>query len=309
MNPRTTIPFCTKAGLALAILMLGTPVMGITIQDTYSRPDDTDLGVTEVGSVGYTEAYTAADGPNNVADILSGELRIFGYSSTTTASTPGLVLLNASGPDATIAADMHFSYPNGQVNSSSYNSGGFLFRRNGASGGYSAAANEGMVEVQLNPGATFLIREVISTSTNNAPSLITYSNPFTGGGASVDYSAPGSLPAMLGGLPFDVNQNGILDENEPFRLGASLIGDQLSVSINGQDLFNLTTTASTGLKSLSNVGFYKNRLTSGGTRDVAHSMFDNIDVTIVPEPNSLAIFIAAIGIVIVTQRRSVAEII
>ena len=73
---------------------------------------------------------------------------------------------------------------------------------------------EGQVEVAMYPGGGFLIRE-----THDASLRTVFSDtPFAGASSGRFYSPAGTLPGTLGGMPFDADQDGVLEEDEPFRL-------------------------------------------------------------------------------------------
>src|SRR5690606_29509521 len=131
--------------------------------------------------------------------------------------------------DLSIAADMRFTYPNGRNNTSSYNFSGFMLRRNGNTSGFTAT-NNGQIEILMQSGGGLFVREVKAGALNN----LYFANPFgLGGTADNNYSAAGQLPTTVNGLPFDANGNGVLEENEPFRFSADLLGDSLSIGVNG----------------------------------------------------------------------------
>lgn len=252
----------------------------IQIEDTYNRADSTDLGVTEVGGYGYLELSTTSAAAIDSASISGGELWLHGTGGTTT-SNPGLALFDVSLADLSISSDMRFSYPNGIVNTSTYNFAGFMLRRNGTTPNFTAT-NNGQIEVLMYPGGGFLVREI----QGGVLTPLYTQNPF-GGSPNNNYSTAGQLPTTFNGMPFDVNDNGILEDNEPFNLSADLTGNNLSISVNGMEVFNVNTAASMPLNYYSNAGLYKNRATSGGVRDILSPVYDNvvIDGTLwVPPP-------------------------
>ncbi|MDC0936772.1 hypothetical protein OAS39_10840, partial [Pirellulales bacterium] len=255
----------------MLILSAQTPfAAAIDVEDAFGRPDSTDLGVTDVGGFGYLEASTTSSG-GDTADILGEELRLFGGEGVG-SSGPGVALVDVDLVDLDISADVRFTYPNGILNTSSYNNGGFVLRRNGTTAGF-GAGNESQIEISMQVGGGLFVREITGGSLNN----LFFDNPFgLGGSTDNNYSAAGQLPTMVNGLPFDANGNGILEDNEPFRLGASLSGSSLSVTVNGSEIANLATSASAPSQTRSTAGFYKNRWTSGGTRDVMTPIFDNL---------------------------------
>ena len=273
---------CGAALAALVWMVLGQNAWAIQIEDTYTRADSTDLGVTEVGGYGYLELATTAAAIMDSAEILGGELYLHGTGGAT-SSNPGLALFDVSLASLSISSDIRFSFPNGINNTSSYNFSGFMLRRNGTTPNFTAT-NNGQVEVLMHAGGGFLVREIQGGSLSN----LYADNPFgLGGSVNNVYSTAGQLPTEFNGMPFDANGNGILEDNEPFNLSANLMGNSLSIDVNGMEVINVNTAATTPLNFFSNAGLYKNRFTSGGTRDVLTPVYDNvvIDGTLwVPPP-------------------------
>ena len=275
MIPRKHASFALMIGLLIvySLLPLGECATAATLhlEDSHTRVDGTALGTTEIGGAHYIEIGPISPASANTADILSGALRVFGETGPT-SSAAGIALIGANLSDVSIAADFQFSFPNGVVNTSTYNFAGFVLRRNGVFGDF-GIANEGLIEVGMHVGGGVFIREVRNGALNI---LVNNVNPYgLGGSGNNVYSGPGQLPVTINGLPFDANNNGRLD-NEPFRLSADLIGNVLTVAVNGVQVANVMTTASAPARALSFPGLIKNRFTSGGTRDIATPVYDNL---------------------------------
>lgn len=254
----------------------------IQIEDTYTRDDNlTDLGLTEVGDyeylkIGTTSGIVASDA-EGIAEIYSNQLIVYGNAGFL-GTGPGIAFFDdVNFADVTIEADMRFEglglFP--ITNPGSNNFGGFMLRRNGTTTGFTAT-NNGQVEVLLYPGGGLLIREIV----NGTLTPLYAENPFgLGGSPNHFYSMAGQLPTSFNGMPFDANNNGVLEDDEPFRLGASLIGDALEITVNGLAVANVTTGATVPLLDQSFVGLYKNRATSATGLDQANLAFDNVVVT------------------------------
>ncbi|MDC0936774.1 PEP-CTERM sorting domain-containing protein [Pirellulales bacterium] len=241
----------------------------ITVEDTFTRADSTDLGVTEVGGFTYLEAGTVS-GLTDVADIFENELTVFGDEGLF-GSGPGVVPIDVDLADITnIAADMRFEGLLDPSNPGSNNVGGYILRRNGATPGF-GSPNEGQVEIVMFPGGGLFVREINNGSLNT----LLQDNSF-GGSTDTNYSAPGQLPTTFNGLPFDSDGSGVLEEDEPFRFSASLIGSALDVQVNGQSVANLNVSRSVPFGPDSTPVLYKNRFTSAGGLDAANITFDNL---------------------------------
>ncbi|MBN1851227.1 MAG: hypothetical protein JW829_00825 [Pirellulales bacterium] len=249
----------------------------IVIQDTFNRADSTDLGVTEVGGFPYLESGTM--GPaEDVAEIYDGELTIYGIDGFF-GTGPGVAVIDVQTDEATgladiteISADMRFEGLFDPFNEGSNNVGGFILRRQGTTPGFTAA-NEGQVEIVMFPGGGLFVREIHNGALNTL-----FRDNFFGGSTDNKYSSPGALPASVNGQPFDVDQSGVLEDDEPFRFSASLIGSALDVQVNGLSIASLNVSrselASTAL--MSSPVLYKNRYTSAAGLDPANPTFDNL---------------------------------
>lgn len=262
------------AAVPVLLIFCGASIAAtVHIEDSFTRPDGTALGTTSVGNVNYLEASPTNFVTVEAADLVGGALRVFGASGPASFN-PGMALVAANLADVSISADIRYTYPNGTLQASSHNYAGFTLRRNGPFA--NATPNlpqEGNIEVQLHAGGGLFIREVRNGALNN----LFFANPFGLGGTSDStYSAAGQLPTTINGLPFDVNGNGRLDDNEPFRFSASLTGKNLSVGVNGQQIATVLTTLSAPANAMSYAGLIKNLWSSGGARDIATPVFDNL---------------------------------
>ena len=261
----------------LAVFLLATSVRAIDVADTFSRLDNDDLGITEVGGFAYEERITNGGGFSNVADISGEQLRISGIGGPA-SSDPGQAIIVESLGDLDVSVDMRFGGLTDISLGSTYNSAGFVFRKPGTDVGISNADGNGQIGAVIYPSGGFLIRQ----NESGALPILYDTSPFDPSvavGTLNSFAAPGTLPATIGGQPFDVNQNGVLEENEPFNLGASLSGDRLTMKINGEDLFDVTLPTAGPATQTSYFALMKNRHTGGGTRHNFNPLFDNLVIS------------------------------
>ena len=252
--------------LPIAVVM-PSAASAIGVEDTFSRPDSDELGFTEVGGFEYLETGTVSSG--DVARIVDEQLEIFGVDGPG-GTGPGIALVDVDFADLEISFDLRFGGLDDPPSSGTNNSAGFFLRRPGPDVNYTTG--EGQIDLNMLPGGAFLVRQ---TDFGILETLY-FDTPFPGGTTDNSYSAPGMLPATIGGLPFDADQDGVLEENEPFNLGATLIGDLLIVKINGEDLFDVSLLLSEPASEISMAGLYKNRFSSAGDLDPAQPNFDNL---------------------------------
>ncbi len=258
----------TIVAISLSVsVVLPSPVSAIRVEDTFSRPDSDDLDVTEVGGFEYLETGTVSSG--DVAQIVDEQLEIFGVDGPG-GTGPGIALIDIDFADLDISVDLRFGDLDDPINPGTNNTAGFFLRRPGPDVNYTTG--EGQIDLNMLPGGAFLIRE----TDFGALETLYFDTPFSGGTTDNMYSPPGTLPASIGGSPFDADQDGVLEENEPFNLGVNLAGDLLTVKINGEDLFDVELLLSAPPSEISMAGLYKNRFTSAGGLDPAQPRFDNL---------------------------------
>jgi hypothetical protein len=282
------------------------------IIDSFSRSDvspvNDSLGATEVGSLDYVERGNTAGQavPIGTAEIINNQLLITGSNQTTTpnasANSGGAYLSGSDIPELRVGADIAFTLVGAAPNGTAGDAGNkfqntFLLMLRSRAGQNFAAANaaeNGLVAIEFNPNADLLIRE----QRNAVLTTVISRNYFTNAGPVREPIAspnPNALPATYGSGTFDINRNGYLDADEPIHFEALLVGTSLKVFINGLQYgvdYAVTHTAAPS-GQLSGIGLHKNRI--GGTNAVVNNILvDNLDVTVVPEPTSIAL-VAAIG--------------
>ena len=272
--------YTISTALAFALLANSASAQLVQIEDTFSRPDDTALGQTEVGGFGYIEGSPAGVQPD-AALIFEGELFVHGFEGVA-GSAPGVALIDEDLADVTLSSTIRFQNLIDPINAGSRNVAGYILRRNGSNlsnVGSSApigfnAAHEGQIEVTMGAGGGFFVREVHNGALRTLLGTTPPGNPF-GGAQNNLYSSAGQLPSTVNSLPFDADSDGKLEDNEPFQLGVSLVGSALQVQINGQTVHNLTVSRSAPINYRSVSGFYKNRFTSAANLDNFNAGFDN----------------------------------
>lgn len=249
--------------------------------------------------------------PIGTAEISNNQLLITGSNQTTTpvatSNSGGAYLAGSNAPDVRVGANVAFVLVGAAPNGTTGNAGNkfnntflLMLRSRGAQNfGTASATEDGLVAIEFAPTADLLIREQRTGSLGTVISR----NYFTNAGP-VREPLPSILPATYGAGSFDVNQNGYLEENEPFHLEAELIGTTLKIYINGAQYgvnYAVTNTAATA-GQLSGIGLHKNRI--GGTNVVVSNiLIDNLDATPLPEPGSVALAALSIAGFVVVRRR------
>jgi len=301
--------------LCLAIAGASQGAMIDTFTRTDASPVTDSLGATEVDGYDYVErGNTAAQSiPIGTAQISNNQLLITGSNQTTTpvstSNTGGAYLAASNFPDVRVGVDVAFvlvgDAPSGVAGNAAnkFNNTFMLMLRSRAAQNFGAAsANEdGLVAIEFNPNADLLIRE----QRNAALGTVISRNYFTNAAPVREPLAAGLLPATYGSGPFDVNQNGYLEADEPFHLEAELVGTSLKIFVNGQQYGVNYTVTNTGAVAgqLNGIGLHKNRI--GGTNIVVSNiLIDNLEVTPIPEPATAALAaFSLVGLAIAGRRR------
>jgi len=285
--------------------------------DTFTRTDGapvTDsLGTSEVGGFAYVERGNNASGStvDGTAEISNNQLLITGANQTTSAAylnVGGAYLSGYDSADVKVGLDLAFvlvgNPPSGSnlANDNRFNNTFLLMLRSrvGQNFGTGVAEHAGLVAIELDPNGDILVRE--QRATTGLVSVLNL-NPFTGATA-VRQPLPGVLPATYGSGPFDVNQNGYLDADEPIRFEAELIGTSLKLFVNGLQYGNTATLAQTAVAAgqVNGIGLHKNRIGSAFLVG-SNILVDNLEVTPVPEPATLASCLGGLAVCLVGRLR------
>jgi hypothetical protein len=271
------------AAVAFYSLSIDTAFALVAVSDSFDRANSTDLGATDVGGVSWTERHTNGGGFSEAAVIVDGKLRIDGAASIGSqppGSNPGQAILQTTFADFDVSVDLSFGGLTNPTLSSTYNAAGFMLRKPGTDQGIlgtTFGAANGQIDAQMYPGGGFLIRQNSSGNLTTLYATSPFDSLVTSSTLNV-FADAGTLPAMIGGMPFDVDQDGVLEDDEPFKLGAVVVGNSLMMKINGVSMVNLTLLASAPATSTSFVALLKNRHTSGGTRESFSPLFDNFTI-------------------------------
>lgn len=292
----------------LSMGAVGTAQAGLI--DTFTRTDGgtiTDsVGGSEASGYDYIERGNTPGQaiPIGTAEITDNKLLVTGSLQTITpvaaSNTGGVYIDGYDHADVRVAADLAFATVGPGPNGTAGNAGNkfnntfllMLRSRSGQSFATNAAIETGLVAIELAPTADLLIRE-------QRPALTSViSRNYFSNAAPLREPLPGVLPATYGSGPFDVNQNGYLDAEEPIHFAAELQGTLLKIFINGTQYGVNYTVANTSAAAgqINGIGLHKNRI--GGTNVVASNiLLDNLDVTPVPEPTALAlVLISLLGV-------------
>jgi len=197
--------------------------------DSFSRVDDTtnlldSLGNTEVPfAYDWSESQFVFDDNLNAADIPGGYMRLFQEDRLVTLDTDFQEVPDFS-TDVVFNVVAGGAFPRGNAT---------VFLRKGGvlSGAFVWTENDGKIAIQFDPSGRLTVYEL----NGGALDTLYDQNPWTTA-VSSNFGAPGSLPATVNGVPFDVDQDGRISAAASFEtvtLGASLVGNSLDVSING----------------------------------------------------------------------------
>lgn len=266
--------------------------------DTFSRldsaPSTNSLGTTEGGGFAYLERGNTASQsiPNGTAHIGDGRLLLTGsgQGAPFNSNTGGAYLRDVDQANVTISVDVGFdlagSAPSGVAgdDSNKFNNTFLLMlrSRDGQNFGSNNALENGLVAIEFGPNGDLQIREQTGSGSSGLSTVRSSFNYFTNAVASRQ-PLPGVLPATYGPGGFDLNQNGYLDMGESFTLGVELVGQSLTLYVNGvpygAPLTLIGASAANG--QVNGVGLHKNRLgSSGGFLDqvVSNIVLDNLTI-------------------------------
>ncbi len=208
------------------------------IVDDFTRPDSDTLGQSKAGSITYVESNNTG-GAGNTAKIAGERLLITGDPA---AKQTGRVFLSGyESADLTVSLRGEFKsgkptpdYGKDNVR----NTLGVMLRlRQKARFGAGSANDDdsGFVSVEFMNNGQVLVRERQANGT------------LIGIGKKPVYSyTAGSLGAKRNEKPYDVDDDGMLEEGEPFDLSVSLAGTTITVNVNGTPLFAGATTLTAG---------------------------------------------------------------
>ncbi len=244
------------------------------VSDTFSRTDGTELGSTEIGDLVWTQHATNGVSAS-IAEIVSGELRVTGAAGAG-SSDPGQAVLAVDAPNVNISMDMRFDGLQDPPESGTSNTGGLVLRKPSASSGISSTSGDGQIDINFAASGGFLIRQNVA---GNLQTLYA-DNPFAPGqtlDTLFSFQGPGSLPSTVGGLPFDADGDGVLEQDESFRFGVLLDGSSLVVQINGQPLVSATTLTA-GSTPFNFLSLWKNRTNSAAGLASADPSYDNLRI-------------------------------
>jgi hypothetical protein len=261
--------------------------------DTFTRADSTNLGTSEVG--GYTWYERAFNGAGGVtAPAISGYKLSLGAGRV---NHQAILDVSASNVDARVDLQFDLSGTGAPISGA-----GLMLRKPGLDVSYSGIAADGQIIVQVLPTGAFWVTE----EQGSTYATLYSANPWSGDSGYPDvlnFPSPGTLPQYIGGLPFDLDQDGRLGgSEETFQLGAFAVDDQLQVLVNG------VTVLSLGLAGKGHVGnnyvsVLKNSWATSGT--AVNPLYDNISVTArVPEPaTAMLLGIGTLALAAVGLRR------
>jgi len=225
---------CKRIAIVLALAaILGfistSAAQAEQVIDSFSRVDDTtnlldSLGNTEVPfAYDWSESQFGPDAILNAADIPGGYMRLFQEDRLATLNTDFQEVPSFS-TDVVFNVTAGGTFPRGNAT---------VFLRKGGvmSNTFVWSENDGKIAIQFDPSGRLTVYEL------NGGGLDTLydQNPWTAA-VSSNFGAPGSLPALVNGVPFDVDQDGRLSAAaslEAVTLGASLVGNSLDILING----------------------------------------------------------------------------
>lgn len=277
--------------IAVSAFLFATPIASVSraavvAADTFTRADDTALGSTEVGSYPWSERFTNGSAAD-IAEISGGTLLL-----STSGSELAVLPVNLS--NLTASATLRFTSDPAPADTATTKSLGMVFRGSNMDLQFvSDAANVGLVTIQFTNSGGLLVGE-----NGNAGLWHYIDNPFNEAGLNYDnYGAAGVLPTTINGSPFDADGDGRLSSDEPFQIGAVLAGTSLDVTINGLTIKSVTLDNASGLTG-NYFAFLRNNL--GGAGNEPTGAFDDLVLSVVPEPSGFTLF--AIGLIAIAGR-------
>ena len=286
-----------SAGLGLvASAAICQPVLGATLlaSDTFSRADNTNMGLTEFGGFAYQE-FSGSGGQiitGNVARIHSGKALFDGGSF---GNDPALARLSGVGFNLDVSATVTMSAtdystawntPGGRSNSPT------IQLRQGMN--FSSLTTRGAISLTIFPDATYSIR------------VTTQSGTFAGD-ANWQFVDVASLAPI--GAPFfltDSDGDSRLESTEPFTIRAVAVENQFAWYFNGVQIgptHTLPGAAVTGVDRVaaSNFVFGRNRISSANATEL-DVLWDDLIVE-TPSPGAMSVVIIAGALSGVGRRR------
>jgi hypothetical protein len=222
------------------------------VADTFTRTDGSpatdSIGQTEVGGFDYVERGNSptATVANGTAQITDGELQVYGRLGSLNSDTGGVFLSGYDSPDLALFVDMRFVHSiAAPTNTQELANSFFIALRSQSSMNFAAtsASDDGLLAIEFVSNGGLLERE----NRNGALATVRSTN-FAGTGARSNVRTASELPATFNGLPFDVDQDGFIDDTETVRFGAELSGTQLKLFLNGAPFgTTMTLTETAGL--------------------------------------------------------------
>jgi hypothetical protein len=301
----------TRKGLGSALLAAATLAAAATgtaragVVDTFTRSDGSpvtdSVGQTEVGGFDYVERGNSptATVANGTAEIAGGELQVYGRLGTMNNDTGGVYLPGYNAPDVTLSLDVRFVHSIAAPdNTQELANSLFIALRSQSSLNFAATSpsDDGLLAIEFISNGGVLVRE------NRNGTLTTLrSRNFADTAGRSNVRTAGELPASFNGLPFDVDQDGFLDDAETFRFGAEVSGTQLKLFLNGAQFGPTMTLAETAGLNGNGIGLHKNRI-AFAFETASDLYLDNFDLVPIPEPASLGMVMAS-GSLLAGRRR------
>lgn len=252
------------------------------ITDSFTRPDGTTIGATELPAPGipYVERSTLGV-LGDAASIVGNELFLYGSEgSGATATGPGQAIIEVDAPDLEISATMRFAIDN-PMKTCANNSAGFVLRKPTSECAINNPTSTGQILVQMTPAGGLYISQKLPTAADFAGLFI--DNPFVAGTQTIaqinQFMGTGALPAEFNGQPLDVDVDGVLESNEPFQMKVILRGTSLRVLINEQEVASVTVQGTTSSPH-NYFAMWKNRWTSSASCAPSHVYFDDLQVLV-----------------------------
>ncbi len=294
--------------LSLAVLAVGAQAV---ILDTFTRGNHYDPVATEVGMSGtsvdkflYGKATMYAGASNFSSGGITGEKL---HMNRAASNGHQVILLDSNFPNLTMSTTINWDFDQSEGPYLSVKDGhGFWLRKPAATSAQNNANNNGGVSVfSLASGALFIRENVAGTEV-----LLYADNPFKTISSPGNlyhmgtFSNGGPLPAQWNGLPLDVDEDGALERDEPYRFGVRLDGTSLEVDLNGAADGTSLTLSGDGTASPTG-----NNLVSFIRWDLSHShsaavFHDDFDITVIPEPSSIVLLsIGLLSLVFCRRRR------
>ncbi len=240
------------------------------IEDTFTRADARNLGTTEEGGSFIWDKRSTGGAVSDVAGIENGQLVLDGSS--------GQAILQVDAADVAISVDTRFGGLLDPSDSNAGKSAGFILRKPNVDGSISNLTGNGQIDVNFLPNGGLVVRQngELTGSFGTLHTLFS-GNPFIAQavGSITTFQGAGSLPTSINGLPFDADSDGVLEDDEPFKMGVRLEGTSLEFQINGQTITAIETLSSASITA-NYMSLTKNSFGGGALADI---IFDNLLIT------------------------------